>query len=195
MNNKKSIYIEETLKNISIKNATFDAKEEIRSNIMEYINKDQKSIKSYRLTIFYYLMGIVIMMGIVSCIYISQNVNIIGIGNNTYIKLPNSSEVQLKENAQIKYNRIKWLFKKEILLSGSADFIVGKGKEMAITTPLGNISALSTMFFVNQTANILEVECCSGTIIVKTEAGQSVLLKDEEMIYYKDSNIIKTFNQ
>ena len=90
-------------------------------------------------------------------------------------ELPDGSRVELKQDAQLSYNRLSWLWKRELRLEGSGFFEVAKGKRFVVQTQAGNVVVLGTKFLVEQEGETLYVECEEGTVRVKSPKGECVL--------------------
>lgn len=97
------------------------------------------------------------------------------------ILLPDGSQVQMKENSHLSYNRIAWLWNRTIDFEGTAHFIVTKGQKFIVNTNFGNVEVLGTEFQVEAGAQSLAVECFSGAVGVKTEVGDKILHSNEKL--------------
>ena len=101
--------------------------------------------------------------------------------NSLAILLPDGSQVQMKENSHLSYNRIAWLWNRTIDFEGTAHFIVTKGQKFIVKTNFGNVEVLGTEFQVEASAQSLAVACFSGAVGVKTEVGDKILHPNEKV--------------
>lgn len=124
-------------------------------------------------------------------------------------ELPDGSRVELKQDAHLSYNRLSWLWRRELKLEGSGFFEVAKGQRFVVQTKAGNVVVLGTKFLVEQEGETLYVECEEGTVKVESpkgecvlEAGQQVNLTEEglgeveettqwpEVLYYEGDPLV-----
>ncbi len=95
---------------------------------------------------------------------------------NKILLLPDSSEVILFANAEIKYNPKKWHKKREVLLTGKAYFKVKKGGDFIVKTKHGIVKVVGTEFEVESNDHLFQVICFEGKVIVETTGKKDFLL-------------------
>ena len=77
-------------------------------------------------------------------------------------RLPDNSRIVLQKNSEIKYK--KYLWNRQVFLSGSAYFEVEKGKKFQVRTKLGKVEVLGTRFLVSEKMDSLKVHCYEGKV-------------------------------
>ena len=119
---------------------------------------------------------------IIACVasYFLSNVNISSTSKNIAVLLPDNSKVDLFPSSQISYNKLAWLFARNIDLAGKARFNVEKGSKFTVSTIVGNVSVLGTQFLVNQKNDNMRVDCFEGRVNVN--AGGSCILNTGEYV-------------
>ncbi|MDR0893259.1 MAG: FecR domain-containing protein [Mediterranea sp.] len=95
--------------------------------------------------------------------------------------LPDGSRVQLKEHSALAYNRIGWMWNRELRLSGKAFFEVAHGGKFRVRTEAGDITVHGTKFLVEQEGDNMFVDCQEGKVEVKTKSGKQVLEAGEHV--------------
>lgn len=107
------------------------------------------------------------------------------------ITLPDQSEVALGAGSCLTYNRVMWLFGRNVSMRGNARFKVSKGKQFTVKAELGEINVLGTEFEVSSNNETLLVECFEGAVEVKTSVGCQILHKGD-MIKCTPTNVTFT---
>lgn len=95
--------------------------------------------------------------------------------------LPDGSRVQMMENSRLSYNRIAWMWNRNVTFDGVARFKVAKGGRFTVSTGFGDVAVLGTEFLVKAGRDLLVVECFSGAVDVTTKVGEQVLNHDEKV--------------
>ncbi|MDR0940440.1 MAG: FecR family protein [Mediterranea sp.] len=95
--------------------------------------------------------------------------------------LPDGSRVELKENSSMAYNRIGWLMRRNLNLSGKAFFDVTPGNRFNVLTNAGEVTVHGTKFLVEQDGKNMFVDCKEGSVEVKTKSGKQMLLAGENV--------------
>ncbi|WP_458627484.1 FecR family protein [Winogradskyella sp. PC D3.3] len=98
------------------------------------------------------------------------------IAQQTTVKLPDASTVDLNANSTISFNESHWNTTREVKLQGEAFFKVAKGKKFDVVTTDGIISVLGTQFNVKQRDSYFKVTCYEGLVAV-THNDNTVQLK------------------
>ena len=83
-------------------------------------------------------------------------------------ELPDASSVVLNADSKAKYNKEKWVNKREISLNGEAFFKVAKGSKFDVLTSNGIVSVVGTQFNVKNRDNYFEVKCFEGIVRVNS---------------------------
>lgn len=157
----------ERLSKIPLKNEHFSRKEELGIELTVFIS--QKIKRRKRVMFLMRSIAAVFVLILVSGIaYVSSHVTVkTGLSAKTW-ELPCGSNVVLGINSEITYNRLQWLYSRQVALIGSGRFSVTKGSEFKVQTRLADIQVLGTIFDVNETANgeLLGVFCEEGSVKV-----------------------------
>mgnify|MGYP003631076703 FL=1 len=98
------------------------------------------------------------------------------IAQQTTIKLPDTSTVNLNANTTLTFNEKHWSKNREVRLYGEAFFKVAKGQKFDVITDEGLVSVLGTQFNVKQRQSHFEVTCYEGLVAV-THNNKTVKLK------------------
>ncbi len=180
--NNDYLNIEAILKDVKFKEEKFLRKEEICQSILDYIENDKRK----RLRARHFIMrslatAAVAIVVFVTGAYWAMNTTVTSGQDVMAIVLPDNSDVVMQPQTSIKYNRLAWVFKRDLSLEGCAEFSVTHGSTFTVNTALGDISVLGTRFMVDVTSDELVVECYEGSVSVKTKAGKKVLTKDQKL--------------
>lgn len=98
------------------------------------------------------------------------------IAQQTTIKLPDASTVDLNANSTLTFNESNWDKNREVQLNGEAFFKVAKGQKFDVITTDGIVSVLGTQFNVKQHGSYFKVTCYEGLVGV-THNNKTVKLK------------------
>ena len=98
------------------------------------------------------------------------------IAQQTTVKLPDASTVDLNANSTLSFNENYWNENREVRLNGEAFFKVEKGQKFDVITNDGLVSVLGTQFNVKQRNSYFEVTCYEGLVAV-THNNKTVKLK------------------
>jgi transmembrane sensor len=88
------------------------------------------------------------------------------IAEQTTLKLPDASTVDLNTNSTLTFNAHNWTERRDVKLSGEAFFKVAKGQRFDVITDAGIVSVLGTQFNVKQRESHFEVTCYEGLVSV-----------------------------
>ena len=105
--------------------------------------------------------------------------------------LPDNSEVTLAANSTIKYNNLKWKFKRSVSLTGEAYFKVSKGSSFVVQTELGQVEVLGTKFNVKQYKDAFKVTCYEGRVKVSAN-NQIQFITAQEEVVLSNQNLVKS---
>lgn len=93
------------------------------------------------------------------------------------VKLPDGSEVKMREGSSIKYNKLLWLFDRSLTFEGDGYFQIEKGEKFVLYSELGSTEILGTSFTINSNEAKYEVACLTGKVLVtSTFTGESAVL-------------------
>jgi len=93
------------------------------------------------------------------------------------VKLPDGSQVNMKDGASIKYNKLLWLFNRDLTFEGVGFFEVEKGEKFSVHSMLGSTQVLGTSFTIISNQTKYEVGCLTGKVSVTSKStGENVLL-------------------
>ncbi len=92
----------------------------------------------------------------------------IGLNQKIEGNFPDASTFILNAGSSLSYDKDVWSKKRMILLDGEAFFEVEKGNPFTVKTKNGSVEVLGTQFNVKSRANILEVSCQEGTVMVSS---------------------------
>lgn len=102
-------------------------------------------------------------------------------GEVASLKLPDGSRVELAYESEISYNKLSWIWSREVALEGEAYFEVEKGSRFSVVSDQGTTSVLGTKFNVYASEGSYTVECFEGKVKVEVneftaqlEAGDGV---------------------
>ncbi|CAM1346628.1 FecR family protein [Tenacibaculum insulae] len=110
-------------------------------------------------------------------------------GEQTTVKLPDNSIVQLSADANLKFNKENWDNNRLVTLSGKAYFEVEKGSSFTVSTNEGNVTVLGTKFTVNASKNFFEVQCFEGKVkAISKNKNEIILTKGKAFRVYKNTS-------
>lgn len=81
--------------------------------------------------------------------------------------LPDGSYVQTKQGTTLSYNTLAWDLKRTVQIKGDGHFKVRKGSKFVVTTALGHVEVLGTVFDVHTNLDTMNVECHQGKVGVQ----------------------------
>lgn len=117
------------------------------------------------------------------------------IAQQTAIKLPDNSTVDLNANSTITFNESHWSNNRTVKLQGEAFFKVAKGQKFDVITDDGIVSVLGTQFNVKQRKSYFEVTCFEGLVavthnnkIVKLKPGHTFQTIDGKLLANEKEN-------
>ncbi|QXP77925.1 MULTISPECIES: FecR family protein [Winogradskyella] len=120
------------------------------------------------------------------------------IAEQSIIKLPDASSVNLNANSTVIFNESNWNKTRAVKLKGEAFFKVAKGQKFDVITNDGTVSVLGTQFNVKQRGSYFEVTCFEGLVsvahngkTVKLKPGNSFKVIDDKQITEGKENILQ----
>lgn len=113
------------------------------------------------------------------------------IAQQTTIKLPDASSVDLNANSTLGFNENNWSENRVVELNGEAFFKVAKGQKFDVITEDGIVSVLGTQFNVKQRDDYFEVTCYEGLVAV-THNNKTLKLKPQETYKNIDGKLFAT---
>lgn len=175
---------------LPLKNEVFLHKEEVRASIMEKCYRANRN-RVIALTFMKVLVAACFVSFILSITYVVSNVAIRAGALSENISLPDGSAVLLNQNAEVRYNKIAWLFRRTIHLDGAAQFDVTKGSAFRVVTSMARIEVLGTVFDVAEMPpDRLMVFCKEGAVRVVSPnvdqtlyEGDGIELKGDKSFY------------
>ncbi|MDN5202530.1 FecR domain-containing protein [Fulvivirgaceae bacterium BMA10] len=121
-----------------------------------------------------------------------------GFSEQEIVLLPDGSEVKLNAASQLSYDAKKWDKQRTLELDGEAFFKVKKGSGFNVKTDNGNVQVLGTSFNVKSRGGMLNVTCYTGkvevtsqSIIKQLDPGETIRVKNGEMIEFKEIDLQK----
>lgn len=142
--------------------------------------KEEKPVR--KLNWFYAVSGIAASVLILLGVFQMFNTNQVystGFGEQLAVVLPDSSQVVLNSDSNIKFSKKDWDKNREINLQGEAYFKVKKGSSFQVKTTEGTVTVLGTQFNVNQHKNFLEVLCFEGKVSVRRNNKEFILTQGD----------------
>ena len=119
-------------------------------------------------------------------LYRLNDVNIYIVKGNTLTHtLPDGSAIEINADSEIRYNKMAWLWSRNVSLRGEAFFDVQKGRKFTVVSDLGSVQVLGTSFNVYARGLGYQVECISGRVSVNYVDSETntVLSKGEGIVY------------
>lgn len=98
------------------------------------------------------------------------------LAQKTSFELPDGSQVNLNADSELTYNKSNWSNNRSLQLKGEAYFKVKKGSKFTVNSDQGEVSVLGTQFTVNSRANLYEVICFEGRVLVVNQENDSIYL-------------------
>lgn len=93
------------------------------------------------------------------------------------VKLPDGSQVKMREGSSIKYNKLLWIFDRSLTFEGDGYFQIEKGEKFVLYSELGSTEILGTSFTINSNEAKYEVACLTGKVLVtSTFTGENAVL-------------------
>lgn len=161
--------------NIKFKDEMFLNKDIVGQKIMTRIGASRKH--SFR----YVWVAASIMVVLSMATYLLSNREVITGKDTLLVTLPDGSQVRMLENSRLSYNRIAWLWKRNIDFKGNARFMVASGRKFTVRVEFGSVEVLGTEFQVEAGTQNLVVECFSGLVGVKTDIGKQIVHPAEKV--------------
>jgi ferric-dicitrate binding protein FerR (iron transport regulator) len=111
-------------------------------------------------------------------------------GAITETNLPDGSEVTIKGEGHLSFNKWLWSFDRSVSLEGEAFFDVVKGSTFTVDTESGSVEVLGTSFTVLSMDDRFEVACKTGRVRVNHESGAALELKPGDAAIELEENLI-----
>jgi len=96
-------------------------------------------------------------------------------GEHKTVSLPDDSQIKLNAESSLSYNKLLWLFDRNVVFEGEGFFEVTKGSRFTVSTDNGNVEVLGTSFNVYTRSDKFEVACVTGKVKVYN-TNNSVIL-------------------
>lgn len=121
------------------------------------------------------VVAVVVAISAVALLKIGEVRYVMAEGESLTITLPDNSVVILSQNSELNYNKVRWMFGRNLSLSGRAEFDVAKGRRFTVNTEAGTVRVLGTRFCIDQTDSRMTVRCFEGSVRVRNGIGREVL--------------------
>lgn len=111
-------------------------------------------------------------------------------GQQQLATLPDGSKVRLNSGSVLSYNKMDWLWSREVTLKeGEAFFEVEKGNKFQVATPEGTVTVLGTSFNIDLQRDKFRVICYTGKVSVQSgdfsqelRPGNGIVLSEGQLI-------------
>lgn len=163
--------LEKELSKVVFTDETFVNKAAVGNKIIEYIRRSRRA----RWRRIWFAAASIAAVVLVATGYFASSVDIRTGQSILAVSLPDGSAVQMQEQSRVTYNRIGWLWNRDVTLDGQARFTVVKGSRFTVRTDFGAVTVRGTEFTVTTGLQTLTVECFSGSVEVATPVGNRVL--------------------
>lgn len=111
------------------------------------------------------------------------------------ITLPDDSKVYLNSHSKLTYSDADFENNRKVYLEGEAFFMVNKGLNFSVVTPVSQIEVLGTSFNVKSRANFSEVDCYTGKVkVTDSQQNEAVLTSLERFSNYDGSFQVSNFS-
>ncbi len=110
-------------------------------------------------------------------------------GEHLSFTLPDASAITLNAESQIQYNPRNWKENRTLKLKGEAFFEVQPGSSFIVETGLGRVEVIGTSFNINNRESSFEVSCFSGSVHVRDNEENVVVLKAGEFTQLSKNNL------
>lgn len=110
-------------------------------------------------------------------------------GEHLSFALPDASNITLNAESEIQYNARNWEKNRALKLKGEAFFEVKPGTLFTVETGLGSVEVIGTSFNVNHRDASFEVGCFSGSVQVKDNEENVVVLKAGEFTQLSNNKL------
>ena len=140
-NNNEFEFIENVLLSVNIKEEKFDDQDNIKDDIICYIKNSRRTVQLRRLkyTVIYTSVACLFALVFTVASYNNSWVECIAHKGKHIANLPCGTVVSINSGSIIRFNKLDWLFYREIELNGEAQFDVTKGKKFTVNTKQGSI--------------------------------------------------------
>lgn len=96
-------------------------------------------------------------------------------GEHKTVQLPDDSQIKLNAESSLSYNKLLWLFDRNVVFEGEGFFEVTKGSRFTVSTDNGNVEVLGTSFNVYTRSDKFEVACVTGKVKVYNTKNSVIL--------------------
>ncbi len=133
--------------------------------------------------------AVAILIGVGFGFYQVNEVNLHAIkGSKLTHQLPDGSSVELNADSKVEYNKLSWMFTRNVSLEGEAFFEVEKGENFTVSSRLGSTQVLGTSFNIYSRGQDYIVECMTGRVKVNYINGiDKIILKPGEGVKFRES--------
>ncbi len=96
-------------------------------------------------------------------------------GEHKTVTLPDESQITLNAESSVSYNKLLWLFDRNVVFAGEGFFEVTKGSRFTVSTSRGNVEVLGTSFNVYNRSGQFKVACLTGKVKVYNPNNSVIL--------------------
>lgn len=108
------------------------------------------------------------------------------------VVLPDGSTAKINADSKLSYNKLIWLFNRNVELTGEGFFKVTKGSQFNVNTRNGVVSVLGTSFNVFSRSYNLHVACFEGKVGVSNRLSSTLLRPGEQVVLTNSGTLSKT---
>lgn len=112
-----------------------------------------------------------------------------GLGNTAEVELPDGSTVALNASSELAYNKISWIWSRDLSMEGEAFFEVEKGSVFTVHSDLGQTKVLGTSFNINTRNLSYKVQCYTGKVKVDSRNQITMLTKGQGVKFEYDQKV------
>ena len=157
--------------------------EEALREIKQKISGKKKSVKVRTLPVLLKVAAVLVLL-LISYFFINSLPTTVSteISHTYTFNLPDTSEVTLNSDSNIKYKEGSWKENRSLELDGEAYFQVTSGNKFRVNTPQGAVQVLGTKFNVLARGDTFEVKCFEGLVSVIYEDNTVKLPKGKTAV-------------
>lgn len=177
-----------SLPKVPLKNEVFLRKAEVEADLIKLYDLNNRKRKYRRLVFGFAASFLIVCLGI-SALYMFIDKSIETRSYALEVNLPDGSEVKLNPDSRLTYNSFKWLFRRDIYLTGSASFQIKSGSPCSVITPLLAVHVIGTRFEILENGDKAQVLCTQGKVRVTTDYMSEDLLPGESVHVSSDGYV------
>ena len=105
-----------------------------------------------------------------------------GNGQTASATLPDGSTIAVGYNTTVSFNKLTWIFNREVALTGEAYFDVESGAKFSVVSTMGTTTVLGTEFNVHAREAYYNVACFEGKVKVRLGDQEATLTPGNGLI-------------